>query len=89
MDIDDDAIFKFMGDMREGQGKTHASLENLEQYVKAVASKAEAIRAELAIHSKDDEAHGVGSNRKSFGDIRGWLAFIISLASVGLALAFK
>ena len=86
-DISNDKLYEVLlvingklGEVTGGLGEVKASVANGHEFTKAVSSKADVIRVELAAHAAKDEAHltdlsahGLGGEQKAKNNIFPWL----------------
>ena len=75
-----DQTIRLLGVLEKGQ----ASLEN---HISAVSQKANSIRSEIVDHAKEQNAHGLGGERRASMSISNWIGIGLSVVS-GLIAAY-
>lgn len=88
MGLDDD-FRRFAMESREFQGKAMAWMQNHGEHLKAVSNKADDIRDELQDHAKDDNAHGLGGERRGRGAVVGAIGAILGAIVAAFTIMAK
>jgi hypothetical protein len=63
-------------------GRIEGKQDQMREHIVAVSAKAGDIRRELDKHKEDDEAHGLGGERRGTGSVLGYISLAIAIGGL-------